>query len=163
MNNQYIKKSPSQSGFTLIEIMISLLVFATGMLGVTYQMSQGIKNIINTEVHSSTMQVALQSIEPLRRSVMQGKDEFLVQLKELRDNGGTPPFAGNSNQANFKILVEKAVDIDSKNLFDNDFSTTDWKAPFTVVLKIIYDTEVDYGGESTELTYYTTHVLVPSV
>ncbi len=153
------KALSKQKAFTLIEVMISLLIFATGMLGVTYQMSQSIKNTINNEVHSSVMQVALQSIEPLRRSVTQTTVTFITQLKALRDNGSTPPFAGNSNQENFQISIDSAVDNANNSLFGN--AATVWQPPFTVVLRISYDTKVDYGGNSTTLEFFTTHVLVP--
>jgi len=165
MKYLYCKTKNLQSGFTLIEVMISLLVFATGMLGVTFQMSQGIKNTINTEVHSSVMQVALQSIEPLKRSVLQDNTAFLAQLNDLNTNGTAPPFAGNSNQENFVISVESATDdggAGNNNLFTK--STASWVPPFTVVLQISYDTGIQYSDTATTtLAYFTTHVLVPTV
>jgi len=154
----------TQSGFTLIEVMVSLLVFAVGMLGVTYQMSQGVKNTINTEIHSSVMQVALQSIEPLKNSVSD-LTAFQTALTNLNTDGTTPAFAGNSNQANFTIAIESATDdVANNDLLAEDADTSIWTAPFTVVLKISYDTLIAFDSDDTSVTtldFYTTHVLAP--
>ena len=151
------QKNKIQSGFTLIEVMISLLIFATGMLGVAYQMSQGIKNTINTKVHSSVMQVALQSIEPLSRSVLVDKTTFKTALGTLNsDTGTSAPFADNSNQQDFTVFISSALDINEKSLFSID--KDDWKPPYTVVLKISYPT----SDVNNPLNFFTTHVLAPS-
>ena len=156
MKSPLLRFSKIQQGFTLIEVMISLLIFATGMLGVAYQMSQGLKNTINTEVHSSVMQIALQSIEPLNRSINVSNTTFKNALTNLTNNGSTPPFAGNTNQSRFTISLDRAVDINNKSLLAEPVAN--WQAPYTIVLKISYDTT-----ENTTLSYYTTHVMVPNV
>lgn len=159
-NNSNSNSNSKQSGFTLVEVMISLLIFATGMLGVAFQMSLGLKNTINTEVHSSVMQVALQSIEPLKRSVLQGNEAFKTELTNLNTNGRTPPFASNSNQANFSIAVERAVDENNNGLLDT--AVTNWSPPYTVVLNISFDTGVpDTDDDNIMLHFFTTHVLAP--
>jgi len=144
-----------ESGFTLIEVMISLLIFATGMLGVAFQMSQGIKNTINTEIHSSVMQVVLQTIEPLGKSILNSNSAFITELKNIQL---TPPFAGASTQGNFSITVDNAKDEDNNSLLGAE-PAGKWQGPFTVVLKVTY-TILD---TSTSLDFYTTHVLVPKL
>jgi len=159
MKNILPTKLNRQSGFTLLEVMVSLLIFATGMLGVAYQMSQGLKNTIDTEVHSSVMQIALQSIEPLKRAVLINNETLSTQLGILNTNVTAPPFAGNSNQQGFEISVKSANFIDindgnSKSLFAVD--PTNWVPPYTIVLEISYDTT-----NNETLSFTTTHVLAP--
>lgn len=150
------------SGFTLIEVMISMLIFSTGMLGVAFQMSQGIKNTLDTEIHSSVMQISLQAIEPLKKSeslkksTMQILTSFRNELITLNSNGSSvaAPFSSNTNQKNFSVVIDKATDRLNTDLLTNPIST--WVPPFTVVLKITYD-----KLNSTKKYFYATHVLVP--
>lgn len=154
MNRSKKYYRPKNAGFTLIEIMISLLVFATGMLGVAFQMSQGIKNTLDTEIHSSVMQISLQAIEPLKKSTIQTFNDFKAELIELDANINSAPFYSNSSQENFSISVDRAVDRVDTDLLTSD--TTTWLPPFTVVLKISYE-EINRNNHD----FFATHVLVP--
>jgi len=155
INNKMKLFTPARSkGFTLIEVMISLLIFASGMLGVAYQMSQGLKNTINSEIHSSVMQIALQSIEPLEKATTVSFTELQNKLINLNSED-TPPFSSNSNQDGFQVNIEHALDENGELLLDSD-DPDGWLPPLTVVLKITYD-----SIEGQSLEFYTTHVLVP--
>ena len=142
-------------GFTLIEVLISLVIFAFGMLGVTLQMSKSLSSTVNNEVHSSVMQLAMQSIEPLNNAVLKNKDTFNTALNNLVNFGNTPAFATNNSQLkSFDIRVNSALDSNNNSLFTE--STDNWSPPYTITLK------VDYAGkENTTLSFFTTHVLVP--
>jgi len=158
------RKKLTESGFTLLEVMVSMLIFATGMLGVAYQMSQGIKATINTKVHSSVMQVASQSIEPLNKAVLLGNDEFAAALATLNtDEGLSAPFADSSNQGKFTVSLDSAINIKNQSLFSvatdgNGNVISNWKPPYTVVLKITYP----IADSNKPLTFYTTHVISPN-
>ena len=142
-------------GFTLIEVLISLVIFAFGMLGVTLQMSKSLSSTVNNEVHSSVMQLAMQSIEPLNNAVLKNKDTFNSALNNLVNFGNTPAFATNNSQLkSFDIRVNSALDSNNNSLITE--STDNWSPPYTITLK------VDYAGkENTTLSFFTTHVLVP--
>jgi len=143
-------------GFTLIEVLISLVIFAFGMLGVAMQMSKSLSSTVSNEVHSSVMQLAMQSIEPLNNAVLQNRDTFNTALNNLANFGDTPAFATNNSQfKTFDISVNSALDSKNNSLFSATASS--WTPPYTIVLKVDYT-----GKENNTLSFYTTHVLVPS-
>lgn len=143
------------TGFTLIEVLISLLIFAFGMLGVTLQMSKSMSNTISNEVHSSVMQLAMQSIEPLNTAVLKNQDTFNDALNNLVNFGNTPAFATNNSQLKtFNIRVDRALDSNNNSLMTT--ASSNWSPPYTIILKVDY-----VGKENTTLSFFTTHVLVP--
>jgi len=142
-------------GFTLIEVLISLVIFAFGMLGVAMQMSKSLSSTVSNEVHSSVMQLAMQSIEPLNNAVLQNRDIFNNALNNLATFGHTPAFATNNSQLKtFDISVNSAFDSNNNSLFVA--TTSSWKPPYTIILKVDYT-----GKENNTLSFFTTHVLVP--
>ena len=140
-------------GFTLVEVLISLVIFAFGMLGVAMQMSKSLSSTVSNEVHSSVMQLAMQSIEPLNNAVLQSRDTFRTTLNNISN---TPAFATNNSQfKTFDISVNSALDSNNNSLFSA--TTNSWTPPYTIVLKVDYT-----GKENNTLSFFTTHVLVPS-
>jgi len=151
-----MKNKIKSKGFTLIEVLISLLIFAFGMLGITMQMSKSMSSTINNEVHSSVMQLAMQSIEPLNNAVLQSREDFKIDLNNLANLGLTPAFTTNNSQLNrFEINVENAVDSNKNPLRTSN--TNSWAPPYSITLRIDY-----FGRENNILSFYTTHVLVPA-
>jgi len=143
-------------GFTLIEVLISLVIFAFGMLGVAMQMSKSLSNTINNEVHSSVMQLAMQSIEPLNIAVLRDRDAFSAALTNLANTGNTPAFATNNSQLkSFDISISSALDSDGDSLFAEP--NNNWAPPYTIILEVEYT-----GVEENTLSFFTTHVLVPN-
>jgi len=145
-----------QQAFTLIEVLISLLIFAFGMLGVSMQMSKSLQNTISNEIHSSVMQLALQSIEPLNNAVLKNRTTFKDALNNLVTAGTTPAFAtNNSLLSTYNISINKAIDSNNNSLLSSNQDS--WLPPYTLVLKVDY-----VGKDSTTLSFFTTHVFVPT-
>lgn len=140
-------------GFTLIEVLVALVIFAIGLLGLGLQLSKNLNVTINKEVHSSVMQLALQSIEPLNLAVLQSRSNFKQALNNL---GVSPVFNTNNSQLNdFTISINSAVDSNYQSLLSTD-NLNALVPPFTVVLNIKYTND---NGES--LNFQSTHVFVP--
>lgn len=140
-------------GFTLIEVLISLVIFAFGMLGVAMQMSKSLSSTVSNEVHSSVMQLAMQSIEPLNIAVLKSRDTFKAALNNI---GNTPVFSTNNSQLNnFDISLSRALDNNNNSLFTEP--SGNWAPPYTIVLKVEYT-----GKKNNKLSFFTTHVLVPN-
>lgn len=145
-------------GFTLVEILVSLVLFSIGMLGVALQFAQGISNTVNTEVHSSVMQIAMKTVEPLNVAVLQGNAELQTALNNLNTNNLTNALpTNNSDQNTFNVAISA---VDNNPLAQVDLTTSNdfaaWMPPYTVVLTITYT-----GKNDQQLTFNTTHVLVP--
>lgn len=142
-------------GFTLIEVLISLLIFSIGLLGLAMQLSRSLDATISKEVHSAVSQLVLQSVEPLNRAVDQSNQIFLNRLTDIGSNN-TPAFSSNnSNKDNFKITVAEAIDQNNSSLFSTQ--PTNWLAPYRVVINVEYTPK---DGDNS-LNFKTTHVFSP--
>lgn len=139
------------SGFTLVEVLVSLSLFAFGMLTVALYLAKGIQTAAQNEVHATATRLAMQSVEPLYLALRQGRSQLRAALLEV---GPTPLTfnSGNSVSNDFAIAAQ-AHDSDNRDLFAADPST--WKPPFTVVLN------VGYEGANGTLSFPSLHVLVP--
>jgi len=155
MNKQ---KSQSLSpGFTLIEVLIALAIFAIGLLGIGLQITKSLNTTINKEVHSAVMQLTLQSIEPLNHAIQTDVDRFKSVLSNLSITEQSPAFNTNNSQfSDFKISVTSATDSLGNEILSTN--NANWKPPLTVVLNIEYSKD-----GSSELSFMSTHVFVPPV
>jgi len=143
-------------GFTLIEVLVSLVLFSIGLLGIALQFSGGIQARVNNEVHSSVMQIAMQAVEPLNNAVLINNTTFQNTLININNTGAAPTFdTNNSNLENFTIAVSA---IDDSLVPQNILATPPglWQPPYTVVLTITY-----LGNNGTTLNFPTTHVFAP--
>jgi len=144
-------------GFTLVEVLVSLVLFSIGLLGIALQFSGGIQARVNNEVHSSVMQIAMQAAEPLNNAILIDNATFLNTLMNINNAGAAPTFdTNNSNLENFTIAVTQAVDgsLIPQNLFTTPLGS--WQPPYTAVLMITY-----LGNNGTTLNFPTTHVFAP--
>lgn len=146
--------SRHHNGFTLIETLVALLVFSIGILSIAMHTTQSLKSRINTEVHSSVMQIATQVVEPLSQALSVNLTSFeqaLLQAKSL----STPPYVqGNDLTANFKVNLARATDANNAELLSTP--TQQWKIPFTVIVDVNY---VSPKGEA--LNFSITRILAP--
>jgi len=151
------KQLKSDEGFTLIEVLVSLVLFSIGLLGVALQFGNEIRNRVDVEIHSSIMQIAMQAVEPLHNALSTNNAAlFQIELNNLNINS-TPAFVtNNSNLANYAITIATAIDSNPiatggpNNLLVTD--VTLWQAPYNVVLHITYT-----GRDGVILTFPTTH------
>ncbi len=149
------KKSENQ-GFTLIEVLVSLVIFAIGLLGLGLQMSNSLKLTINKNVHSSVLPLAQQAIEPLNKAIMQPAT-FRQALQNIHNNI-QPNFSDTLIGGNqFTLSVAYAQDRVGNVLLSTDPTVTPWQPPYTVVLKVKYAP----ANTNTDLEFNSTHVFVP--
>lgn len=143
-------------GFTLVEVLVALVIFSIGLLGLGLQLSKNLNVTINKEVHSSVMQLVLQAVEPLNRAILQTPQTFQQTLNELSVSGATPVFETNNSQQNdFTITVALAEDSNGNSLFSSNAASL--QPPFTVVLNVEYVAP----KQTQHLNFQSTHVFVP--
>lgn len=100
-------------GFTLIEVLISLLVFSLGLLGIALYTASGLKTATANQVRSTSVYAASLAMEPVLyqtrpdclasalgtfpRTVTSdnGKDKYTIDLVRASDGGGTQVAANN--------------------------------------------------------------------
>jgi prepilin-type N-terminal cleavage/methylation domain-containing protein len=124
----------SHSGFTLIEALISLLVFSLGMLGIALYSGHGLKTSAANQVRATSIYAASLAMEPVlyqtradclsaalasfphKVAVDNGKDTFDISLEQARDGRG------------IQVAGKNAIAVASQT----------WASPITVVLSVPY-------------------------
>ena len=97
----------TNDGFSLIEVMIALLVFLLGMLGVALFTASGLKTSTTNQARATAIHATSQAVEPMLyhsradcQAIMlqtfpltvtsdNGKDSYVVRLVQATDGAGT--------------------------------------------------------------------------
>ena len=140
-----------QSGFTLIEIMVSLLVFSLGLLGIAMYTANGLKTSSVNQVRATSVYAASLAMEPVLyqtradclasalgtfpRTVTSdnGKDKYTIDMVSASDGGGTQVAANNG------IVLGAGA----------------WVSPVTVTLGVPYT-----GSDNKIYTAYPSYTVV---
>lgn len=154
---EYCKRH--SNGFTLIEVLVSLTIFAVGLLGLGFHLAQDMKSKINTQVYPSAMQIANQTIESLNEALKSGNDDFARFLAHYRQEVEPLLARGNPISEQLHIhLAKNAPPSDGNGRSLLDTATRDWKPPYTVNFVIRYT-----GQNNTTLNFPVSYVFVPWV
>lgn len=140
-----------QSGFTLIEALISLLVFWLGLLGIALYTGNGLKISSANQVRATSIYATSLAMEPV---LYQTRPDCLAAAlgtfprNVIIDNG----------KDSFSISLVKASDGSGKQVAANNavsVAATDWISPVTVVLGVPYR-----GADGTSYTAYPSYTVV---
>jgi len=142
---------PGQHGFTLVEVMISLLVFWLGLLGVALYTASGLKTSSSNQARATSVYAASLAMEPILyqtradclaaalgtfpRTVTSdnGKDSYTVSLDHANDGSG------------MQIAKTNAVTVLSGT----------WVSPVTITLGVPYT-----GSDNKVYTAYPSYTVV---
>lgn len=151
----------SQGGFTLVEIMVALLVFMLGALGIALYTAASLKTTATNQVRSTALKAASLAVEPVLyhtrpdclqtvlgtfpKSVLadNGKDSYTVSLVTAQDGTSTTIASGTTPTASSPSVTS----------FANASST--WVSPVTVTLGTPY-----VGLNGSTVTVYTSHTII---
>jgi len=150
-------KVNKQNGFTLLEVLIALLVFAVGLLGVLDSSVRSTRISMDNNARAMMSSIASQQLEPLyifASKVSAGtktKDEFIAALSAVNNTtvyNTTIVDSNNKKQRDaFTIKLLKAVDNN-----DNDALTVaNVESPVRAVFELSYDGLS--GTKTTKLNY----------
>ncbi len=144
-----------QRGFSLIEVLVALLVFAIGMLGIALHSNLGLQHRLGNEIHNNAQRVARLVIEPLNQALRQDKATFRQALQRLAEQAEAPAYFAHDNAvvAGFYIEIE-AWDRDDRPLLN--LASDQWRPPYTLSLNLNYA-----GADGVEANFVSSHVLVP--
>lgn len=143
-------KAP-QRGFTLIEALISLLVFWLGLLGIALYTGNGLKASSANQVRATSIYAASLAMEPV---LYQTRADCLAAAL------GTFPrkVTVDNNKDTFDIALVRASDGRGTQVAANNALTTassSWASPVTVVLAIPYK-----GPDGTVYTAYPSYTIM---
>lgn len=140
-----------QLGFTLVEIMVSLVVFSLGLLGIALYTGNGLKISSANQVRATSIYAASLAMEPVlyqtradclsaslsqfprRITIDNGKDTFNISLVRASDGSGTQIAANNA------ITTASGA----------------WVSPVTIVLGVPYT-----GSDGTTYTAYPSYTVM---
>lgn len=124
-----------QVGFSLIETLISIVLFGLGMLGISALTATGLKTMANTNARGSALMVASQTAEP----ILSARTEAAVKAALT----GFPKIASSDhNKDNYSIDLIAGVDGDGTSIVSavNTTTAATWTSPVTIVLRVPYKT-----------------------
>ncbi|BBI98912.1 hypothetical protein FGKAn22_06050 [Ferrigenium kumadai] len=140
-----------QHGFTLIEVLVSLLVFSLGLLGIALYTASGLKASSSNQARATSVYAASLAMEPVLyqtradclsavlgtfpRTVTSdnGKDNYTINLVRASDGSGT------------QVAANNAISVSSGT----------WVSPLTITLGVPYP-----GSDSKIYTVYPSYTVV---
>lgn len=140
-----------QSGFTLIEALVSLLVFWLGLLGIALYTGNGLKTASANQVRATSIYATSLAMEPV---LYQTRSDCLAAAL------GTFPrnVVIDNGKDRFSISLVKASDGSGKQIAANNAVTvaaSTWVSPITVVLGVPYQ-----GADGTAYTAYPSYTVM---
>lgn len=139
MKTAQVHTQPRQTGFSLIEILLAMAIFAVGMLGIAMHMGQSMKNSANNSMHAGAMQAASTLTEQLNQLVRRDVKQFQTLLQDFQTPRLLNPSISTNPGEQFRLQVLQATD--SSALGHDLLSNTDyfsWRPPFTISMEVSY-------------------------
>ncbi len=154
MNNSVTKQRPVTNGFTLIEVLISLVVFALGILGMSQITGNAIVVASDNNARAMALSVASQQLEPLYIAASNGNAAFKTALNTF--NGGLT-VGGNGGLDTYTITITQAQDSNAApvNLLTS-VATATWVSPLNVATRISYTGRSGTKVAQSSFTFITT-------
>ncbi len=123
-------------GFTLIEILVALLIFALGALGIAQVTGNALVTAADNNARAMALNIASQQLEPLYLAAGNGNAAFKTALGTF--NGGLA-VNGNANRDSYTITILQAQDSSNPpiNLLTNNATAT-WVSPLTIAASVTY-------------------------
>ncbi|MBI1195176.1 MAG: prepilin-type N-terminal cleavage/methylation domain-containing protein [Gammaproteobacteria bacterium] len=133
--NRLQKRRP-EAGFTMIEVLIALVVFALGVLGLSQITGNAIVIASDNNARAVALDVASQQLEPLYVAAGNGNAAFKVGLNAF---AGGLAVNGNGGRDSYTITITQAQDssVPPVDLL-TDNNTAAWVSPFNVAASVSY-------------------------
>ena len=127
----------TNAGFTLIEILIALLIFALGALGIAQVTGNALVTTADNNARAMALNIASQQLEPLYIAAGKGNAAFKAALNTF--NGGLT-VNGNNNRDAYTITITQAEDSSAPpiNLLTSTATAT-WVSPLTIAARVTYN------------------------
>ncbi len=133
---QTFRQQMKEQGFTLIEILVALLIFAIGALGIAQVTGNAIVTSVDNNARAMALNIASQQLEPLYLAAGNGNAAFKAALNSF--NGGRV-VSGNANRDSYTITILQAQDSSPApvNLLTSA-TPASWVSPLTIAASITY-------------------------
>lgn len=122
-------------GFTLIETLIALFVFSSGIIGVSYLTGSAIRASADEGTTAAALGTMSQLLIPLYVAAATGPAEFKTAIDSFGNNGLS--VTSNDGRDTYIVIIAEAID-DTGNNIINDSTPKNWVSPITIGVQVIY-------------------------
>ena len=131
-----------QKGLTLIEVLISLALFAIAMLGVALFMGKAISTSIDDNVRGIALYTATNELEKLFVAGGQGAQALSDAIDAFDTDGEVATVSttvvGNGEKDAYTVAITAAIDNNNINVL-TDANPSTWESPITMAVRVTYD------------------------
>jgi prepilin-type N-terminal cleavage/methylation domain-containing protein len=131
-----MKNRRRQSGFSLMETLISLIVFTVGFMGVTQYTGNALKRSADDNSRAVSLNTMTQLLTPLYAAAASTPADFKTALDRFSTGTGMT-VTGNNAKDTYTIKVLQAQD-DAGNSIINVANPETWLSPITVGVVVSY-------------------------
>lgn len=143
--------SGNSYGFTLIEVLLALLVFAIGILGTSSMTANALTEIADNNGRAIALNAASQQLESLYLAAGKGNTAFKTELDTLI---GGMTVTTNNGRDSFTITIDAGQDSNDAAPADLLTSATpaSWVSPLTIAASVTF---AGINGTKTTQASYT--------
>ena len=132
-----MKRLFMQDGFTLIEILISLVIFSLGMLGTASLLSSEMKINVDNHARAIAIQAAMTAMEPLYLSTSGNELKVALTAFDANNDGNfnDVTVTNNGGRDLFTITINEALDNTGTNVLT---TAPPYESPIRVAISVSY-------------------------
>lgn len=122
-------------GFSLIETLIALFVFSSGIIGVSFLTGSAIRASADEGATAAALGTMSQLLIPLYVAAATGPTEFKTAIDLFGKDG--LPVTSNDGRDTYTIIIAEAEDDTGRNII-NDANPENWISPITIAVQVVY-------------------------
>ncbi len=126
----------NQHGFTLVEVLVALSLFAVGMLGTGLLLTRNLHDAAQEHTHGLLNRAIHSENEILRRALDRSPQALQQELHRLQTGRPFPPWEATEQAGDIKLRLIEARDGNGAPLLQSPVE--DWRPPYRLLIEATY-------------------------